>query len=176
LSSETRSPVWQQEQGVVAASEPGGAVGSGQQRVDLDAGQEAHDGAIAASGRDAQHPTDLLSMLRCAQCRVAEQGVDRGQSGVAGGGRVGSLGFQVLQKRCDQWCVQVGDVQLGRLDGGGAPGEAQQQPAGQLLLEAVRGQREQLRHGRYQYVDFGSTCPSQVDSSGSRACTSPPSR
>ena len=32
----------QQQQGVVAATEPGGAVGSGQQGVDLGGGQEAH--------------------------------------------------------------------------------------------------------------------------------------
>ena len=42
MSSETRSPVWTatQQQGVVAAADPGGAVGGGEQRVDLVVGEE----------------------------------------------------------------------------------------------------------------------------------------
>ena len=55
---------------MVAASEPGGAVGSGQQRVDLGGGEEADDGAIAASGRDGQHPADQLRRARVRAARA----------------------------------------------------------------------------------------------------------
>ena len=52
-------------------------------------------------------------LIRCrvfggAQGGVAEQRVDRGQPGVAGGGAVASDGFQVLQEGADRGGVQVG--------------------------------------------------------------------
>jgi hypothetical protein len=47
-------------------------------------------------------------------------------------------------------------------------------PAGSSL--AAASARSSGTACRYQYVDLGSTCPSQVDRTGSRAWTSPPSR
>ena len=53
-------------------------------------------------GGMARTRADLRGVLRCAQCRVTEQGADRGQPGVAGGDGVGPSGLQVLQERGDQ--------------------------------------------------------------------------
>src|SRR5256714_3054607 len=152
-------------------------------------------------------------MFGCLKGRVTEQGVDGRQAGVAGGDRVGPFAFQMLEEGPDQRGVQIGDVELGRLDAGAAPNGGQQQPAGvpvggdcvragpalaqQLVGEERLQDRGERAHDRcpnacsrrpaasarssgtacrYQYVDFGSMWPSQVDNNGRRACTSPPSR
>ena len=86
VSSETRSPVWhgEQQQGVVAAAEPGGAVGRGQQGVDLGGGQEADDGAVAAFRWDRQYPADHARRVRVRAAPRSGTG-----SGSRPGGRCG---------------------------------------------------------------------------------------
>ena len=86
VSSETRRPVWMagdQQQRTVAVGEPAVLAGCGQQRVDLVAGQEAHDGPVAAFGWDVQDRADDGGVLGRTWGRVAEQGAGRGQPGVA---------------------------------------------------------------------------------------------
>ena len=83
----------QREQGLITATEPGAVVGRGQQGVDLVAGQEAHQFLLVTFGGDGQHPLDRLGVLRMPQGGVAEERVDRGEPGVAGGHAVASLGF-----------------------------------------------------------------------------------
>ena len=108
----------EQEQGVVAAAVPGLPVGGGEQRVCFLGGEVADDGALAAAGRDGQDLADHGGVLGCPRGRVAEQGVDRGQPGVAGGAAVPALFFQVLQERADQRGVEVGEAEpAGRLAG-----------------------------------------------------------
>ena len=80
--------------------------------------------------RDGQDAADLGGVLGGVQRRVAEQGADRGQPGVAGGDGVGPPGLQVLKERGDHLGVQVGDVQLAGLLAGLLGGELQQQAAG----------------------------------------------
>jgi hypothetical protein len=46
------------------------------------------------------------------QGEVAEQGVDRGEAVVAGGGTVASLVFEMIQERGDQRRVESGDIQV----------------------------------------------------------------
>src|SRR5260370_20261365 len=104
----------QHQQGVVAPPGPGGAVGGGQQRGGLVFGEVGDQGAVAALGRDGQHPGDDRGVFGVAQRGVAEQRVDGGQAGVAGGGAVAAHGFQGGQERADQRGVQVADLQLGR--------------------------------------------------------------
>src|SRR5258708_24210665 len=100
------------QQGVVAPPGPGGAVGGGQQRGDLVFGEVGDQGAVAALGRDGQHAGDDRGVVGVAQRGVAEQRVDGGQAGVAGGGAVTAHCFQVVQEPTDQRGVQVGDRQL----------------------------------------------------------------
>jgi hypothetical protein len=52
----------EQQQGVVAAAEPGGAVGRGQQGVDLGGGEETHHGPVASFRWDRQYPADVLGV------------------------------------------------------------------------------------------------------------------
>jgi hypothetical protein len=85
---------------------------------------------LEAFGRDGQDPADQGGVLGVAQGGVAEQGVDRGQAGVAGPGAVAPPGFQVGEERGDQRGVQVGQVELAWVLPGAVPGEVQQQPEG----------------------------------------------
>ena len=104
----------QHQQGLVAAAGPGGQVGGGQQGRDLVFGEVGDQGLVVALGRDRQDPLDVGGVLGVAQRRVLEQGVDRGQPGVAGPDAVAAVVLQVVQERPDRLRVQVGDVQPGR--------------------------------------------------------------
>ena len=53
----------QREQGLITATEPGAVVGRRQQRVDLLAGQEAHQFLLVAFGGDGQHPLDRFGVF-----------------------------------------------------------------------------------------------------------------
>ena len=111
----------EQEQGVVAAAVPCPAVGGGEQRVGLVGGEVADDGPLAPPWRDRQDLADDGGVLGCPGGGVAEQRVDRGQPGVAGGAAVAPVVFQVLQERADQRGVEVGEAELaGCLPGLGA--------------------------------------------------------
>ena len=101
----------QHQQGVVASPGPGAAVGRRQQRGDLFLGEVGDQGPVEAFGWDRQHPLDDRGVLRVAQRGVAEQRVNGRQPGVAGPDAVAAVGFQMVEERADQWCVQVGDVQ-----------------------------------------------------------------
>ena len=69
---------------VVAAAEPGGAVGGGEQRVGLGGGQVVDDGPVARLGGMASTRWMSAACSGAAQRGVAEERVDRGQAGVAG--------------------------------------------------------------------------------------------
>jgi hypothetical protein len=118
------------EKRVVAAAGPGGLVGGGEQRLCLGGSKEGDQVPLEAFGRDGQDPADQGGVLGVAQGGVAEQGVDRGQAGVAGPGAVAPPGFQVGEERGDQRGVQVGQVELAWVLPGAVPGEVQQQPEG----------------------------------------------
>lgn len=96
-----------EKQGTVAPAHPGGAVGSGQQRVDLGSGEERDELAVGALVRDGQHPLDELGVLGVAQRCVGEQRVHGGQPRVAGLHAVVALDFEVLQEGADQGGVEV---------------------------------------------------------------------
>jgi len=63
----------QGQQRVVAPTDPGVAVGDGEDRLDLRFGQELDDPAVETFLRDRQHPCDLRGVLGMSECGVAEQ-------------------------------------------------------------------------------------------------------
>jgi hypothetical protein len=67
-------------------------------------------------------------VVEVAQCREAEQRVDRGQPGVAGADAVAAVVFQVVEEGADQRRVEVGDLERGGLPAGLAGCEGQQEP------------------------------------------------
>jgi hypothetical protein len=66
---------------------------------------------------------DVGGVFGVAQRGEPEQGVDRGQAGVAGPRGVAPVVFEVVQERGDQRGVQVGDVEPGDLVSGLCRGE-----------------------------------------------------
>ena len=105
VSSETRSPVWAatDQQGVVAAAVPGGAVRCGEQRVESRRGSGSRRSVVVvACGWIASTRRDQGRVLGGVQGRVAEQRADRGQPRVAGGDAVSAGGFQVAEERADR--------------------------------------------------------------------------
>ena len=55
----------------------------------------------------------LGGVFGVAQRGEPEQGVDRGEAGVAGADAVAAVVFQMVEERRDQRRVEVGDVQAG---------------------------------------------------------------
>ena len=62
------------------------------------------------------------------QCRIGEQGVDRGQPGVAGPDAVLAVMLEMVKERADHRRVQVGEVEPARQSPGPPGSEAEQQP------------------------------------------------
>jgi hypothetical protein len=118
----------QDQQGVIAASEPGRPVWRGEQRVHFGRGEEADQCAVVAFGRDGQHLGDRLGVLGVAQRGVAEQRVDRGQACVAGAYAVASVALEVGEERGDEVGVEVGQVEPAWWGSGVLLREAEQQP------------------------------------------------
>src|ERR1019366_5348234 len=93
-------------------------------------------------------------------------------------------GLAVREGEEELACVAVGGdrVRAGLLLPGEPVGEESLQDGGEIGHRPVSSSRPAARARssgtacRYQYVDLGSTCPGQVDRTGSRAWTSPPSR
>jgi hypothetical protein len=113
---------------VVAPADPGRLVGGGEQRLELELGEQRDQFVIVALGRDGQDALDRGGVLGVAQRGVAKQRADRRQARVAGADRVAALVFEVIQERADQRRLEVVDVEsAGRLDGV-LRGECQQQP------------------------------------------------
>lgn len=119
-----------EQQEVVAAAERGGAVGRGQQRLGLLAGQEADDRGVLPGDRDGQDPLDVQGVFGAAQRRVLVEGVDRGQARVAGGQCVAALVFQVVEESGDEVGVELLDVQSGGAGAELSLGVGQEQPEG----------------------------------------------
>ena len=97
---------------MVAAADPGVAVGRGEQRVDLVVGEEGHELSVDAFGRDGQHPLDQRGVLGVAKRGVGEQRVDGGEPVVAGAHAVVAVNFEVVEEGADDHGVEVLDASL----------------------------------------------------------------
>ena len=115
---------------MVAPADPAGAVGTGQEGVDLVLAQELHDGALGALGRYGKDACDEGGVLGMAESSEAEHGVQRGEAGVAGADGVGALGLEVIQEGADELGVEVLELQPGRRPAGLLRGEGQEQLEG----------------------------------------------
>ncbi|HLG07266.1 MAG TPA: hypothetical protein VI409_01195 [Gaiellaceae bacterium] len=113
---------------MVAAADPGGLVGGGEQRVDLGLGEVGDQRAVEAFGRHREHALDDGGVLGVAQRGEAKQGVDRCEPGVAGADAVTALAFEVVEEGGDQGRVEIVEVELGWLGAGALLGEDEQQP------------------------------------------------
>lgn len=88
----------QLEHRVVAPAGAGGAVWRRQQSAHLVRGEVGEVGAMVALRRNGHDLAYRGRVLRVQVCRVGEEGVDRGEAGVAGADAVASNGLQVGQE------------------------------------------------------------------------------
>ena len=86
----------QRQQGAVAAAEPGGLVGRGEQRGDLGEVEVADDAAFVAFGRDRHDPRDRVRVLGMLRARRIGR-----TSGSRRGGRCGC--GRLLPRSCSRW-------------------------------------------------------------------------
>lgn len=93
---------------MVPPSGPGGLVAGGEQRVDLGFGEVGDQRPVEAFGWDRQDPRNAGSVFGVCQGGELEQGVDRGEAGVAGADSVAALAFEVVEEGGDQRGVEVG--------------------------------------------------------------------
>ena len=129
VSSETRRPGLDgdEQQRVVSTTEPGVAIGRGEEGVDLVVGEERDELSVGAFGRDGEHPLDQRRVFGMSQRRVGEQRVDGGQAVVAGAHAVVPFSFQVIEEGADHDRVEVLQAELRRRLADAALGEAEEQ-------------------------------------------------
>jgi hypothetical protein len=104
------------EHGVVAPSDPGIAIGCGEQGLHLIAGQEVDGIAVVALVRHGEDALDERGVCRLLQGDIAKEGVQRGQPRVAGACLVAPTAFQIIEKARDQRGIEIGEADCrGRL-------------------------------------------------------------
>jgi hypothetical protein len=113
---------------VVASPDPPVAVGGGEESVNFDAIEVAHLEAVGPFGWDGEHPVDHLGVFGMVERGIAEQRVDRGETGVAGGDAVAPLLFEVVEEPADHVGVEVVEIEGGRRLAGALVGVAEKQP------------------------------------------------
>jgi len=102
----------EQEQSVVTTASEGGAVGRGQESLDLGQVEEGDQGALETLGGDGENALDERGVLWVAEGSEAEQGVDGCEAGVAGTDGVAASGLEVGQEIADHRAVEVFEVEV----------------------------------------------------------------
>ena len=113
------------QEGVVAASDPAGPVGGGEQGVDLFGFEEGDVGSLGAFGGDGQDPSDQAGVFGMFQGCVSVERVDGRQSGVAGSDAVVTAVFEMVQEGADQDGVEIAEVEIAWRFPGSLPGETE---------------------------------------------------
>jgi len=98
---------------VIATSQPRRLIRRRQQGIDFRPAEKTDQGTGLSLVRNRQHPLNGPGMHRRFQRRVAEKGPNRRQTQVPAASAVAATGLQVIQKRSDERCVQVIQIQLG---------------------------------------------------------------
>ena len=83
---------------MVAAADEGGAVGCGQEGLDFGPVEEGDQRAVEALVGDGEDALDEGGVLGVTEGGEVEEGVDGGEAGVAGAGRVAANSLQVGQE------------------------------------------------------------------------------
>ena len=96
-----------EDEGVVAPSRPRVSIRCRKQRIDLRAAEKADQLARESLARDGEHSLDLRCMGRQLERRVAEEGMDRGQSQIAASNAHAAAGLELIEERGDQRCVDL---------------------------------------------------------------------
>ena len=101
-----------EQQGAVPASRPCLQVRGPQQGLDFVPVEKVHRPAGMAFVRHGQDPLRQGRVLGLVRSDVAEEGTDRGQSGVARTRVVAALVLEMTQEGAEEVCVQVAEFQF----------------------------------------------------------------
>jgi hypothetical protein len=96
------------EQDVIAVAAPGRAIGCREQRVYFRSREKSQQRPIEALRRNGERALDDRQDGRVANGCVVEEGAQRREACIAGPRAIVSRGLEVIEKRQQQWCVQVG--------------------------------------------------------------------
>ena len=116
------------EQCMVAATDPGAAVGDGEDRLNLLFGEEFYDSPLEPFLWDRQDPGNQIGVFGVLESGEPEERMDRGQTGISASDAVPPLCFQIGEERSDRRGIQVAKVEVRRGDPLCLKDECQQQP------------------------------------------------
>jgi len=94
---------------VISVADPRVAIGSFDESIGFDAGQEADEVAVKALMRDGEHALYEGTMGWLPECDEAEEGVDRSEAIVASAGAIFPFRFQVVEKRAHEGSIDIGE-------------------------------------------------------------------
>ena len=97
----------EQQQGVIAASEPCRAIGSGKDRLDLGPRQEMHLRLVVSLARYREHALDKGAVGRLLEGREPEEGANGRQAQVARPDAGAPLRLEISQERADERRIQI---------------------------------------------------------------------
>src|SRR5437016_12042615 len=99
---------------MIAPSEPGALIRSGEQGIDLWASEKADQGAGESLAGDSEDALDLCGVCRQLECRVTKERVDSGQAQITAANTQPPLLLEVIEKGGHQGCIDVLEHQRGR--------------------------------------------------------------
>jgi len=102
----------EQQQCVIAPSEPGRLVGTSEDSIDLDAGQEMQLALVASLRWYRQHTLNMGAVRRRLERGVAKERPDRRQTEVASSRRRRPTHLQIVQKRTYEGRVEIRQAEL----------------------------------------------------------------
>jgi hypothetical protein len=100
-----------QNKRVVAPPEPGVAIRSGKQSIDFQTREETDERVREALAGDGEHALDLCRVGRQLKGSVTKERVNSGQPQVATANAQPLMLLEVIEKRCDQRCVDLFESQ-----------------------------------------------------------------
>jgi hypothetical protein len=103
-----------QQEGMISSPNPGVAVHHRKKGFDLGSSEEIDQSSGVPFAWNGQHPLDESGVLRCLQSGIAEERMDRSEPQIAGARAIRTCGFQMIQKRRQEWGGQILKGELGR--------------------------------------------------------------
>jgi hypothetical protein len=99
------------EKGVIAPAKPGALIRSRQQGIDFRTRERLDQDPREALARNREHPLDLCGVGWRLEGSVPKEGMDRGETQIPTADAQAVLLLQVVEKRNDQWGVDLLEIQ-----------------------------------------------------------------
>src|SRR6185436_348500 len=99
---------------VVTSTQPRSAIRCSEQRLDFDASERGDEATRCALGRDRENALARGAGRGLFESDEPEERVDCCKSSIAGAGRIPPFHLELVEKRVDEGCVDVGEQEVGR--------------------------------------------------------------